>query len=99
MEPWGENDHPKSDEVLAFLYPALKQGVREGKYKAVAIVTDVKIRRPPSDDPKDALRIQIEHPDAAPTACYLPYRLEAGKCIPGELTAERAEPLVIGVRK
>jgi hypothetical protein len=89
-------EHPKSDEVLALLYPGLKQGVRKGEYRAVAIVTDMKIRKTPSDEPKDALRIQIEHPNAAPVACYLPYRLEAGKFVQGELTAGPAKPLVIG---
>ena len=89
-------EHPKSDEVLALLYPGLKQGVRKDEYRAVAIVTDMKIRKTPSDEPKDALRIQIEHPNAAPVACYLPYRLEAGKFVQGELTAGPAKPLVIG---
>jgi regulator of RNase E activity RraB len=95
----GKSEHPKSDDVLVLLYQALRQGVENGEYKAIAIVTDVTIRKTPNDPPRDAVRVQIEHPDAAPVACFLPYSIENGKCVQGQLTAERAEPLIIGTEE
>ena len=99
VQSWNGNDHPTSDEVLALLYPALRQGVLKGDYRAVAIVTDVRIRKRPPDAPQDALRVEIEHPDAPPVACFLPYQLQDGKLIPGKPTAQRTEPKVLGVEE
>ena len=96
LQTWGGNDHPTSNEVLAILYPGLKQGVREGKYKAVAIVTDVKIRKPRSYEAQDAISIQIEHPDSAPIACYMPYLFEGAELVFGDLAAQQTDARVIG---
>ncbi len=92
----GKSEHPQSDDILALLYQALRQGAQKGEYKAVAIVTAMTIPKTPTDTPRDAVRVQIEHPDAAPVACFLPYSIERGKCVQGTLTAERCEPLIIG---
>ncbi len=89
------DDHPESNDVLASLYPALREDIRKGEYTAVGIVTNVTVRKNETDEPIDALRIQIEHPEAEPMACFVPYRLENGKVIKGELVAQWAEPLVI----
>ena len=95
VSTWDGDDHPASNEVLTLLCQALKQGVRSGAYRSVAIVSDVKIRSRPSDHPQDAVCVHIEHPAAAPVACYLPYKFESGTIVPGELSAEPANPLVI----
>jgi hypothetical protein len=95
VSTWDGNDYPASNDVLALLYQALKEGVRSGAYKAVAIVSDVKIRSRASDPPQDAVRVHIEHPGGSPVACFLPYKFEFGAIVEGEMTAERTSPLII----
>ena len=96
---WAGNEHPKSNDVLQLLCQGLKTGVQKGDYTAVAIITDVKIRKSATDEARDALRIHIEHPQDAPVACYLPYHLDAGKVVHGELTAERCNAIIFETRR
>jgi len=74
--------------VLDELYEGLRASAEAGNIVASAVCVDVQLSDHPFDD---AIRVELEHRDAEPLTCLLPYRraddaLEYGELIafPGE---------------
>jgi hypothetical protein len=63
-------------------------------FRATALVDRV-VTEPPDAGPP-AIRVQIEHADAEPVTCYLPYHLKDGVLERGELSVVAGESLVFG---
>jgi hypothetical protein len=89
-------EQPEADPHIAATVQALRSYAAKGEIRASALVSDVRIRSAPEVSPGDAIRVQIEHADASPVTCYLPYRLVGKKLQPGELFAEEGESQVFG---
>ena len=82
------DEHPESNDVIDVLRQGLRKDARKGKIKTSAIVSDVRVRAEVPGDMTDAIRVQIEHVDGAPVACFQEYRLRRKKVEQGKLTAQ-----------
>ena len=63
------------DEILATLTSGFKVAVAEGRYKAVAIIGDVTVKRTKDSEPGSAILMQIEHRDGYCVDAFWPYSL------------------------
>ena len=95
MDPQGEmmrsgeltEEEKASDpeKLISQIEAMLSSGCRQGLYKAVAVVTDVKVERFKSEGFVRSVEVRIEHEDGSGFDCYLPYRRSEGKVQYGSL--------------
>ena len=78
-------------EDLDSLRGILRSGAAQELYRATAVATAVTVRRFDADEPKDALRFEVEHQRSRPVTVFLPYvrrddgyRFEDSYVEPGE---------------
>jgi hypothetical protein len=69
--PGGER--PPSAEVIKLLNAAFRQGAKDGKYKATALVYDAMVQLPESHAKSDAIAVSLNHKDGYSVVVYLPY--------------------------
>jgi hypothetical protein len=70
--------HPGSEETTAqeihdVLLEGLKQGARDGKYRATGLCYEVRVRRGDADPGTDAIALALEHSDGTALDLYVPY--------------------------
>lgn len=66
-------EHPPSIEAIKLLVSGFKQGTKEGKYKATALVYDSRVQLPGSNVKSDAIAVSLNHKDGYSVVVYLPY--------------------------
>ena len=64
-----DEEPPEDEGLLALAQQALRELAAEGKVRAVALVSDVRIRRPGAGE-QDAIRVQLEHARDRPVTCF-----------------------------
>ncbi len=70
-DPGDEDVQPA--ELLAFLEMSLRQGVTEGKYRAIALFVDVRVEVPGQVEKTDAVQAGLEHKTGYCVDVFLPY--------------------------
>lgn len=85
------NERPKSVDLIAQLKGGMIAAAREGEYKATAIVYDVRIKLPSTGEISDAIAVSLNHRDNYSVIVLIPYKIDAGKLIPGTTLAQRGE--------
>lgn len=85
---YNSNEFPPSKDHRELLEKSLARGAAEGKYRAVAIVYDVKLTDTTTGKRQDAVALAMEHRDAEPVTCFLPYELKGEKIEGGEIVAQ-----------
>jgi hypothetical protein len=91
-------EQPDAAELITVAEQSLCELAATGRVRATALVSDVRIRRPETGESSDAIRVQLEHARGQPITCYLPYSLEAGQVVRGELFAESGTAAVFPAR-
>ena len=84
-------EQPPSADVIAFLKNGFVDGAKSGKYKATALVYDVRVVLPSSGRKTDAIAISVNHRDDYSVIVYYPYQLNDGKLTYGEAFAQQGE--------
>lgn len=84
-------DRPPSKELIGVLKEGLQTGARAGKYKATALVYDVRITLPESGVKSDAIAVSLNHKANYAVLLFFPYRLEGKKVVTGEPLAQAEE--------
>lgn len=87
-------DKPKSEPLIELLREDFKKAAGENKCKATAIIFDVRIRPPGSEEKSDAIQVCLDHKDGYSAEVFFPYRLEDGKIIYGSTFAQRGDGLI-----
>jgi len=87
MAPDGELETAPHDEIGA-VRDALRSRADRGELLATGICSDVVLGE--EEFPK-AIRVELEHRDADPLTCVLPYRVESDRAVWGELTSMPGE--------
>ena len=77
--------------MRALLIAGLREGAVEGRYRAVAIVSDVTLEDEAGEAVTSAVHVAIEHADDDPVTCIVPYDLGEETVELGELAAEPGE--------
>jgi hypothetical protein len=80
---------PPSADVIRLLRQAFVSGAKGGKYRATALVYDVRVALPGSETKSDAIAVALDHKDGYSVVVYLPYRLEASKLVAGDMFAQK----------
>lgn len=86
----GREDPPSAD-VIRLLKQGFVQGARAGRYKATALVYDVRIQLPSTGAKSDAIAVALNHKDNYSVVVFLTYKLEGSKVVMGEVFAIEGE--------
>lgn len=87
---------PASVDLIDLLKHAFVKGARERKYKATALVYDVRVPLPSTGEKSDAIAVSLNHRDNYSVVVFFAYRIDDGKYIPGEVFAQEGEADVFG---
>lgn len=82
-----ENARPTSDSVSEVLRASLREGGIAGDYDTVAIVSNVGLTDMETGQELDAIVISIDDKGSDPILCYIPYELDQGAPVLGEIKA------------
>jgi hypothetical protein len=86
-----DSDRPASSELLGRLRSALAQAAKSGKYRATAVVYDVRVSRPPDGKLSEAVAVELDHRDDLSLVLFVPYQRVDGQVEFGELFAQQGE--------
>lgn len=78
------SEHPTSDEVVTLLVAALRES--RDRIRAASVCSDVRIRSQGGEE-RDAIRVELETPEADPLVVLVPYAdtvLDQPMGMPGE---------------
>lgn len=70
-----DTDHPKSKDLIDMLRSSFHEMARTGKCRAAAIVFDVRVKLPDSDNKTDAVQVSLDHVDGYSVDIFFPYRI------------------------
>jgi hypothetical protein len=90
------SEHPPSRTIIDLLKRGFESGARDGTYKATALVYDVKVTLPTTGEKSDAIAVELDHIDEYSVVVFVPYSLEGGKPIYGEMFAQKGAGQVFG---
>jgi hypothetical protein len=62
-----------SQDVRDLLLERLRQGARDGKFRAAALCCDMRMRRAEGEEPSEAISVSLEHADGTVVTIYMPY--------------------------
>ena len=91
VAPHDGREHPPSAEVIRLLKQGFVQGAKAGKYKATALVYDVRVQLPSTGAKSGAIAVSLNHKDNYSVIVFLAYKLEGLKVVMGEVFATRGE--------
>jgi hypothetical protein len=81
----------KSKDLIQILKSGFREGANAGKYKATALVYDVRITLPSTGGKSDAIAVSLNHQDSYAAIVFFAYRIEEGKVVMGEVFAQQEE--------
>jgi len=84
-------EHPPSKDLVQILRNAFREGAKARKYKATALVYDVRISLPSTGAKSDAIAVSLNHQDSYAAVVFFAYRIAEGKVIMGEVFAQQEE--------
>jgi len=84
-------EHPESVDVIALMKVELVAAARKGEYKATAVVYDVRVKLPSTEEKSDAIAVSLNHRGNYSVIVLFPYKLDAGKLILGTAFAQKGE--------
>jgi len=73
-----DTDHPKSKDLLYVLRDSFSEMAATGACKATAIVFDVRVVPPGTEEKSDAIQVFLEHADGYSAEVFLPYQIDQG---------------------
>lgn len=77
-------EHPASQTVIDLLEKGFQDGAKTGKYKATALVVDMRVVPPGRDTKQDAIAVRLDHRDGYSVVVVFPYSIGSG----GDVTIE-----------
>ena len=94
VEPDEEDTELDAEHVAAALAGGLREGAREGRWRAIALVADVTLEDDEGEAVTAAIHISLEHTDADPVTCVVPYAIDGDQVELDELIAEPGEAVI-----
>lgn len=88
---YDENEHPQPANVIALMKDGFVEGARRGEYKATALVYDVRVELPSTEEKSDAIAVSLNHRDNYSVVVLIPYRIDGKKLILGAVFAQEGE--------
>ena len=91
-----EDDYTSSQNVIDLFKDSFRAAGRKGEYKATAIIFDVEVIPPGSEQETDAIAIALDHKDRYSVIVLFPYHITDGEVEFGETFAEDGENDIFG---
>lgn len=85
------NQRPRPIDVVTLMKGAFVAAARNGEYKATAIVYDVKVKLPSTEEKSDAIAVSLNHQESYSVIVLFPYKIDSGKLILGTAFAQEGE--------
>jgi hypothetical protein len=83
-----DTDHPKSGDLIYILRDSFREMVSTNKCKAVAVVFDVAVNLPGSNQRSDAIQVCLDHVDGYSVEIFFPYHIVNDQLVYGEAFAQ-----------
>jgi len=92
---WTGAERPPSRQVIALLNGGFRDGAALGKYRATALVYDIRVVPPGSTEKQDAIAVNLDHREAYSVVVVFPYTFsEAGALKLGSPFAQPGAALI-----
>ena len=88
---YDSREHAASTDVIEFVKSAFVAGAREGKYRATALVYDVRVTLPSDGKKSDAIAVSLNHRSHNSVTVLFPYTIENAKAVIGPAVAQKGE--------
>jgi len=88
---YDSREHAASTDVIEFVKSAFVAGAREGKYRATALVYDVRVTLPSDGKKSDAIAVSLNHRSDNSVTVLFPYTIENAKAVIGPAVAQKGE--------
>jgi hypothetical protein len=84
-------ERPASAPLIKLLTAQFEDGAKAGKYRATALVYDVRVLDPSKGAKSDAIAVALDHRESYSVVVFVPYTIQAGKYRPGKIFAQKGE--------
>jgi hypothetical protein len=91
-----DSDHPKSKDLIYVLRSSFQEMALANQCKAIAMVFDVVVNLPNSNDKSDAIQISVEHADGYSADVFFPYKIADGELLYGRTFAQQRNYEIFG---
>jgi hypothetical protein len=91
-----ETDHPKSNDLIHILRSSFQDMARANECKAVAIICDVRVTAPGSDQKTDAIQVILDHVDDYSVRIFFPYQIAKQEVVYGKTFAWQGKREIFG---
>jgi len=95
---YDENEHSQSTNVIALMKRGFVEAARRGEYKATAVVYDVRVELPSTEEKSDAIAVSLNHRDNYSVVVLYPYKIDGGEPIFGTVFAQEGEADIFPVQ-
>ncbi len=85
------SERPKSKTLIDMIRIQFRDGAKAGKYRATALVYDVRVANPSTGTKSDAIAVALDHRDGYSVVVIIPYTLKDGKYLPGPISAQKGD--------
>lgn len=82
-------EQPPSADIIRLLKQAFVEGARSGDYVATALLYDVRVSLPSTNEKSDAIAVALDHRDHYSVIVFFPYQLAQGELSFGEVFAQQ----------
>jgi len=70
---WSGNERPPSRQIIALLNGGFRDGAALGKYRATALVYDIRVVPPGGTEKQHAIAVNLDHRDGYSVVVVFPY--------------------------
>ncbi len=84
-------ERPASAPLIRLRTAQFEDGAKAGKYRATALIYDVRALDPSMGAKSDAIAVAFDHRENYSVVVFVPYTIQAGKYFPGKLFAQKGE--------
>lgn len=70
---WSGNQRPPSRQIIALLNGGFRDGAALGKYRATALVYDIRVVPPGGTEKQDAIAVNLDHRDGYSVVVVFPF--------------------------
>ena len=85
------DERPQPIDVITLMKGTFVAAARKGEYRATAIVYDVRVKLPSTEEKSDAVAVSLNHRDDYSVVVFFPYKVESGKLTVGTVFAQAGE--------
>jgi hypothetical protein len=91
-----ETDRPKSKDSIYVLRSSFREMAHTNQCRAAAIVFDVTVKLPRSNEKSDAIQVCVEHRDGYSAEVFFPYQIIDNEIVYEETFAEEGKQDIFG---